>query len=105
MHNILKSGEATSVFSPSGKTPIVEGFGFSGSPFTVLGYGISYKLSLDAFLGYEAPLSYYNSGGNNILFTPKGYVEAATHNYIQINSPVFSFRFNFDFVGFRYDFV
>lgn len=103
VHSVLQSGAANTLVSPSGKTPIVEGAGYEGNLMSFLSYGIKYKVSLDAFLGYEAPLAYYNNAGNNLLFTPNLYVEAATHNYIQIGFGFFDFRFNFDFVGFRYD--
>jgi hypothetical protein len=82
----------------------VEGFGYSGTLIDIMTVGLSYKFSLDAFLGYQAPIAYYNAGGNNILFTPTFYVEGASHNFIQVSFLMLDFRLNFDFIGLRYDF-
>jgi hypothetical protein len=84
---------------------MVEGFGYDGKLFIAGNFGAKFKFSADVFLGYEAPLTYYSSSGNNILFTPKFYVEAATHNYLDIGLGLFWYRINLDFVGFRYDFA
>lgn len=40
-----------------------------------------------------------------MLTVPKAYVELATHNYIEFFYGIFSFRFNFDFTGYRYNIV
>ena len=88
---------------PSGSTPIVEGMGFAGNLFNIMGFGVSYKTSLDALIGFDMPVFYLNSAGNNVAFTPNLYVEAASHNYIDIGLGEFTFRFNLDFIGFKYN--
>eukprot|EP00347_Sterkiella_histriomuscorum_P008000 403346751 len=105
LKSLMLSSEVAPLLAPSGKTPIVEGFGYTGALFDLANFGATYKLSLDAFLGFEAPLKYYNSGGNNMLFTPKFYVEGSTRNYVQFNFGVVSFRVNLDFIGFKYNFA
>jgi hypothetical protein len=51
----------------SGKTPLVEGFGYSKS-MVAASFGVAFNTSLDAFIGYEFPVSYLNNAGNHALF-------------------------------------
>ena len=93
------------LLEPKGKTPIVEGFGYEGSLFEIMNFNFSYGFSVDAFLGYEAPLFYYNSGGNYMMFLPKMWAEGSTKNYIKIGTPDYNIKINFDFIGFKYAFA
>jgi len=56
-------------------------------------------------IGYEFPVSYLNNAGNHALFEPKVYIEGSSHNYFEIFLGVYSFRFNFDFIGAKYNLV
>lgn len=105
MRHILKSEPVQKLFEPKGKTPIVEGFGYEGNLFTFLDFTFSYGFSLDAFLGYEAPLFYYSSGGNYMMLLPKLWAEGSTKNFVQFGTPDYNFKINFDFIGFKYAFA
>ena len=39
----LTSDNSVTLMSPSGSTPLVEGFGFHGNIINIYGYGISYQ--------------------------------------------------------------
>lgn len=49
---LLSSPGASSLANIGRHTPLVKGFGYSGSLFDLSGYGASYKFSVDVFLGY-----------------------------------------------------
>ena len=106
LKHYLQSSEGTKLFTSSGKTPIVEGFGYYATLFDLLGFSFSYGISLDAILGYEAPLFYYSSGGNNVMFLPSFYAEGSSRNYIEIGYPAdYSIKLNLDFIGIKYTFL
>jgi len=88
--------------SPGGSTPLVKGFGYSGSLFSVYGLGLSYNFELDIFLGYVMPILHIFVLSDKIVINPQLYTEIATNNYILINLGSLSFRVNFDFSGFKY---
>ena len=98
----LQSSAVKSIMNKAGKTPLIESFGFTRD-LTASNFGLALKFSLDANIGYEFPASYLNNAGNHALFEPKIYVEGASNNYIEIFFGIYSFRFNFNFVGARYN--
>ncbi|CDW81508.1 UNKNOWN [Stylonychia lemnae] len=104
LQSTLAAIPETQIIHTNGKTPLVEGFGWV-SDYTLFNFGIGFKFALDAFIGYEFPVSYLNNAGNHALFEPKLYVEGSTHNSIELFFGIFSFRFNFDFIGIRYNFL
>lgn len=40
---------------------------------------------------------------DNLLLNPQLYGEAASHNYIEIDTPVFQWRFEADLIGYKYE--
>lgn len=102
---MLTSENSKKLYDSAGKTPLVKGMGFKGSLFNFAGIGLSYKLSLDAFIGFAAPVFYIDTSGNDVVIEPQFYVEGSTHNYIQFDLGMFSYRINGDFTGYKYTFA
>lgn len=82
----------------------MEGWGFASSLFDVNGWGVSFKFTLDALVGFEAPFSHVSAPENFILANPIGYVELANHFYIDVSFGLLTFRIRNDLTGYRYNF-
>ena len=59
-------------------------------------------MQADFALGYKVPLYNVKTDRESLVFNPQIYIEAASHNYMQYILGPFKFKFDFEFIPFKF---
>lgn len=92
------------LYENSMKTPIVQNLEFKRE-YISKGFGFGFNFGFDIAIGYNVLALYLFTNFNNLLFNPKIYLEASSHNYIEFKLYNFEFRFPFEILGYKYTVV
>lgn len=79
---------ATSIIEKNGNVPIVNMFGYNYAAL-LNDWGVNVQFGVDLNLGFDLPVQHLALMGNdNLLVNPQIYAEVASHNFIEIITPV-----------------